>query len=41
VENGSAPMYAETLEGHEYNLSQIGKEPEEIDYSDYYSEWGW
>ena len=24
-ENGSTPMYAETLEGHEYNLSQVGQ----------------
>ena len=37
VENGSVPMYAETLEGHEYNLSQIGKTSSENDYS----EWGW
>lgn len=37
VENGGTPMYAETLEGHEYNLSQIGKTSEEDDYS----EWGW
>ena len=37
VENDSTPMYAETLEDHEYNLSQIGKKEEEIDYS----EWGW
>ena len=37
AENGSTPMYAETLEGHEYNLSQIGKAQEESDYS----EWGW
>ena len=36
AENGSTPMYAETLEGHEYNLSQIGKQPEEYDYYDYY-----
>ena len=37
AENGSTPMYAETLEGHEYNLSQIGKAQAEPDYS----EWGW
>lgn len=36
-ENGSTPMYAETLEGHEYNKSLIGKPAEEYDYS----EWGW
>ena len=30
-------MYAETLEGHEFNLSQIGKPQAEPDYSEY----GW
>ena len=39
VENGSTPMYAETLEGHEYNLSLIGQKQEEPDYSDY--DWSW
>ncbi|MBQ9514821.1 MAG: endolytic transglycosylase MltG [Ruminococcus sp.] len=36
VENGATPMYAETLEGHEENLSMIGKaqSTEEIG-------WGW
>ena len=34
AENGSTPMYAETLEGHEYNLSQIGKAQAEPDYSE-------
>ncbi len=37
AENGSTPMYAETLEGHEFNLSQIGKPQAEPDYSEY----GW
>ncbi len=37
VENGSTPMYAETLEGHEANLAEVGKPQEEPDYS----EWGW
>lgn len=37
VENGSTPMYAETLEGHEYNLSTIGQASSDSEYTG----WGW